>query len=202
MKIFCIGRNYADHAKEMNSKIPDQPMIFMKPDTAICATSEIPYPDFTSDLHYELEVLLFISKPGSRITLEDAKSYYEAIGLGIDFTASDIQRVCKQKGHPWERAKSFDNSAVISEKIPLEKYNIDQMDFSLFLNDNRVQHGNTKDLIFKFNVLICEISKYFSLDTGDVIFTGTPAGVGPVKPGDKLSAFIEDDLYLNLSIIK
>jgi len=202
MKIFCIGRNYLDHAKEMNSQVPSEPMIFMKPQTAINNSNEIYYPAFTKDLHYELEVLLFISKAGKNITLESASSYYAHIGLGIDLTARDIQTICKEKGHPWEVAKSFDNSAVMGARLPKEDYNVEAINFQLFLNDELVQNGNTKDLIFDFDQLISYISKFFSLEIGDVIFTGTPAGVGPLKTGDKLKAYIESDLHLNLSVIQ
>ncbi|MBT8190310.1 MAG: fumarylacetoacetate hydrolase family protein [Bacteroidia bacterium] len=202
MKIFCIGRNYVDHAKEMNSPVPTSPMVFMKPATSVCKGDQVPYPSFTNDLHYELEVLLFVSKTGTNVPVDKAYEYIDGIGLGIDFTARDIQRKCKEKGHPWEKAKAFDNSAVISQKIDLDKYALKALDFELKLNDRIVQSGNTRDLIFDFETLISHISEYFTLEAGDVIFTGTPAGVGPVQPGDELRAFVGDDLYLNLSIIQ
>ncbi|NNE25783.1 MAG: fumarylacetoacetate hydrolase family protein [Saprospiraceae bacterium] len=202
MKLICIGRNYAAHAAELNNKVPKKPLIFMKPASALASSSQIPYPDFTNDLHYELEVLLFISKEAKNVSLEDAPNYYDHIGLGIDFTARDVQQKCKEKGHPWERAKSFDNSAIIGQRMDKEKFDLENLKFSLLLNDKEVQSGNTKDLIFDFNVLIQEVSKYFTLNVGDIIFTGTPAGVGPVKPGDRLQASLEEELYLNLTIIQ
>ena len=202
MKLICIGRNYAAHAAELNNKVPKQPLIFMKPASALASSTQIPYPGFTNDLHYELEVLLFINKEAKNVSLEDAHNYYDHIGLGIDFTARDIQQVCKDKGHPWERAKSFDNSAIIGKRMDKNFFNLEALNFKLKLNDEVVQSGNTKDLIFNFDVLIHEVSKYFTLNIGDIIFTGTPAGVGAVKPGDKLTAFLEEELYLNLSIIE
>lgn len=200
MKLICIGRNYRDHAKELNNPIPKQPLIFMKPSSAICQSSKVPYPPFTSNLHYELEVLLFISKSGSNISIDDAPDYFEEVGLGIDFTARDIQARCKEKGHPWERAKAFDNSAIISTRISKSTLDVNQIEFTLKKNGETVQLGNTKDLIFDFNYLIHNVSQQFTLEEGDVIFTGTPAGVGSVQIGDKLTGFLQDDLFLNLSI--
>ena len=202
MKFFCIGRNYRDHALEMNNPIPKSPLVFMKPATALVDGNQVPYPSFTNDLHYELEVLLFVSKSGKNIPIDRAMDYIDGIGLGIDFTARDIQRKCKEKGHSWEKAKSFDNSAVISRKIGMNEYDLNEINFSLKLNDQYVQMGNTKDMIFDFSYLIKHISAYFTIESGDIIFTGTPAGVGPVNKGDNLSAYMEDDLLLNLSIIQ
>lgn len=202
MKIFCIGRNYVDHAKEMNNPVPSSPLVFMKPSTAVIEGNEVPYPSFTTELHYELEVILFVSRKGKNIPVSEALDHIDAIGLGIDFTARDIQRKCKEKGHSWEKAKAFDNSAVVSQKIDLDKYDYNTLDFTLKLNEKTVQTGNTRDLIFDFSYLISHISGFFTMEPGDIIFTGTPAGVGAVKPGDNLTAFIEDDLYLNLSIIQ
>lgn len=195
MKIFCIGRNYADHAKEMNSPVPSQPMVFMKPPTALLKNNEdFYYPDFTENLHYEVELVLKIGKNGKRVAAPFAGSYIDSVGLGIDFTARDIQAKCKEKGHPWEIAKGFDNSAVISSFVSLEEISDDRgnVHFSLQKNKDTVQRGNTADLIFNFEQLIVHISKYFSLQKGDLIYTGTPAGVGPVVIGDTLTGFIGD----------
>ncbi len=199
MKIFCIGRNYADHAKEMNSPVPSQPMIFMKPPTALLKNNDdFYYPEFTKNLHYEVELVLKIAKNGKMIAGKFADSYIDSIGLGIDFTARDIQSKCKEKGHPWEIAKSFDNSAVISQFVALEDIADEDgnIGFSLTQNGKEVQNGNTRDLIFDFSKLIVHISKYFSLQKGDLIYTGTPAGVGPVAIGDELKGYIgEEEMF-------
>jgi acylpyruvate hydrolase len=192
MKIFCIGRNYAEHAKEMNSAIPTKPMIFMKPPTALLLENKpLYYPDFTKNLHHELEVVLKISKNGKAIQPEFAHRYYDKIALGIDFTARDLQEELKSKGHPWEVAKAFDNSAVLSEFVSLEDFDKNNINFSLKKNGVDVQIGSTKDLIFDFDVLISYISKFFTLQQGDLIYTGTPEGVGAVQIGDKLEGFLE-----------
>ena len=193
MKIFCIGRNYANHAKEMNSPVPSQPMVFMKPPTALLKNNEdFYYPDFTENLHYEVELVLKIAKNGKRVDSPFALSYIESVGLGIDFTARDVQAKCKEKGHPWEIAKAFDNSAVVSPFVSMDDITDDEgnVSFSLYKNDELVQRGNTKDLIFDYTQLIVHISKFFSLQKGDLIYTGTPAGVGPVVIGDVLTGFI------------
>ena len=193
MKIFCIGRNYANHAKEMNSPVPSQPMVFMKPPTALLKNNEdFYYPDFTENLHYEVELVLKIAKNGKRVDSPFALSYIESVGLGIDFTARDVQAKCKEKGHPWEIAKAFDNSAVVSPFVSMDDITDDEgnVSFSLYKNDELVQQGNTKDLIFNYTELIVHISKFFSLQKGDLIYTGTPAGVGPVVIGDVLTGFI------------
>jgi acylpyruvate hydrolase len=192
MKIFCIGRNYAEHAKEMNSAIPTKPMIFMKPPTALLLENKpLYYPDFTKNLHHELEVVLKISKNGKAIQPEFAHRYYDKIALGIDFTARDLQEELKSKGHPWEVAKAFDNSAVLSEFVSLEDFDKNNINFNLKKNGVDVQIGSTKDLIFDFDVLISYISKFFTLQQGDLIYTGTPEGVGAVQIGDKLEGFLE-----------
>lgn len=202
MKIICIGRNYQKHALELNNPVPSSPMIFMKPSTALLVNNKpLYYPEFTKDLHYEVEVVLKICKNGRHVVPEFADSYFEQIGLGIDFTARDLQNELKAKGHPWELAKAFDNSAAISDF--LDKKDITTNDgiiFSLQKNGQIVQEGNTTDLIFSFNTLICYISKYFKLHVGDLIYTGTPAGVGPVKIGDTLTGFIGDRQMLTCEI--
>jgi 2-keto-4-pentenoate hydratase/2-oxohepta-3-ene-1,7-dioic acid hydratase in catechol pathway len=191
MKIICIGRNYADHAKELNNPVPKQPLVFMKPSSALLVNNKpLYYPEFTNKLHYEAEIVLKICKNGKAVQSKFAHKYYNEIAFGIDFTARDLQAKCKEKGHPWEIAKAFDGSAALSEFIPIENVNRDAIEFQMKKNDEIVQHGNTKDLIFSFDTLISYVSKYFKLQMGDYIFTGTPAGVGPVKIGDKLEGFI------------
>ncbi|MFK7980411.1 MAG: fumarylacetoacetate hydrolase family protein [Saprospiraceae bacterium] len=194
MKIICIGRNYVDHAKELNNPVPTKPLVFMKPSSALLVNNKpLYYPEFTKNLHYEAEVVLRITRNGRHVQPEFAHKYYEEIAIGIDFTARDVQAQLKAKGHPWEIAKGFDGSAAISEFIPLSSLkNSEHIEFSLFQNEKRVQLGNTKDLIFSFNYLITYVSQYFKLQVGDYIYTGTPKGVGPVQVGDKLEAYIED----------
>lgn len=201
MKIFCIGRNYAKHAKELNNKVPSQPLIFMKPSSAMNASTEVPYPSFTSELHYELELTLLIAKTGKDIPLAEAGDYYSELGLGIDYTARDVQKRCKEKGHSWEIAKAFDNSASFSMFYPKSKFDLSNIQFHLEVNDKTVQKGATKDLIFKLDYLVHHVSKYFTLERGDMLMTGTPAGVGPVKEGDRLKAYLEGDLVLENLII-
>lgn len=193
MKIFCIGRNYIDHAKELNNPVPAEPLVFMKPATALLANDKpFYYPDFTTELHYEGEIVLRVCKNGRSVQPEFAARYYDAVGFGIDFTARDLQDKLKQKGHPWEIAKGFDHSAPLGKFLPLEELeNARAIRFQLKKNGQVVQDGNTADLIFDFNTLIVYISRYFTLQQGDLIFTGTPAGVGPVKTGDVLEGFIE-----------
>ena len=192
MKIICIGRNYVDHAKELQNPVPKQPLVFMKPSSALLVNNKaLYYPAFTKDLHYELELVLKICKNGRHVQTEFAHKYYDQIALGIDFTARDIQQRCKEKGHPWEIAKGFDGSAAISPFIPIEKVNREAIPFFLKKNGEIVQKGNTKDLIFSFDYLISYLSQYFKLHQGDIIYTGTPAGVGPVVIGDQLEAFLD-----------
>ena len=194
MKIICIGRNYVDHAKELNNPVPKKPLVFMKPSTALLVNNKpLYYPAFTKNLHYESEIVLKITRNGRHVQPEFAHKYYEEVAIVIDFTARDVQAELKAKGHPWEIAKGFDGSAAISEFIPLNSLkDSENIEFSLKLNEQQVQLGHTKDLIFSFNYLITYLSQYFKLQVGDYIYTGTPAGVGPVKIGDKLEAFIED----------
>ena len=202
MKIICIGRNYAEHAKEMNSAIPTEPVFFLKPDTALIKDNQpFYYPDFSKEIHHEVELVLKISKPGKNIDSKYAHKYYDEIGIGIDFTARDIQSKCKEKGLPWEKAKAFDGSAPIGKFIDKKKLiDLDNINFHLTINGIVIQKGNTKDLLFTFDAVIAYVSKFITLKTGDLIFTGTPEGVGPVRIGDKLEAFIENEKLLNFEI--
>lgn len=193
MKIICIGRNYANHAKEMGSQIPTEPVFFCKPDTAVTKENQVFIPDFTKDLHHEVEILVKINKVGKHINEQFAHKYYNEIGLGIDFTARDIQKQCKEKGLPWEKAKAFDNSAVIStEFIAKTDLDLNNLNFSLKKNGETVQKSNSKDMLFSIDQIIAYISQFFTLKVGDIIMTGTPEGVGPVTISDKLEGFIED----------
>ncbi len=200
MKIICIGRNYAEHAKEMKAELPSEPVFFMKPETALLKETDFYLPDFTNDLHHEIELVLKICKAGKHIEEQFAHKYYDQIGLGIDFTARDIQTECKLKGLPWEKAKSFDNSAPIGKFENKTKFILNNINFSLTINGEQKQLGNSSDLIFSFDQIISFVSKFVSLKVGDLIYTGTPSGVGPVKIGDKLEGFINDVSYLTLSI--
>ena len=201
MKIICIGRNYIDHAKELNNPVPKAPIIFMKPSTALLKDGKPYYhPDFSKNIHYELEVVLKISKNGKSISEKFAQDYYDEIGLGIDLTARDIQDVCKEKGHPWEVAKAFDNSAVLGSFIQKSQINAKEIKFQLLKNGQIVQDGNTKDLIFNFEYLISYISQYFTLQKGDLIFTGTPAGVGQISIGDYYEGLLEGSKFLEFRI--
>jgi 2-keto-4-pentenoate hydratase/2-oxohepta-3-ene-1,7-dioic acid hydratase in catechol pathway len=200
MKIICIGRNYAEHAKEMKSELPTEPVFFMKPDTALLKEEDFYFPEFTNDLHHEIELVLKISKMGKHIEPQFAHKYYEEIGLGIDFTARDIQAKCKEKGLPWEKAKSFDNSAPIGNFISKDKLDLSNINFELTVNGVSKQRGCSKDLIFSFDQVISYVSKFVTLKTGDLIFTGTPEGVGPVKIGDTLKGFINGESFLSLQI--
>ena len=195
MKIICIGRNYAEHAKEMKAELPGEPVFFMKPETALLKETDFYLPDFTNDLHHEIELVLKICKAGKHIEEQFAHKYYDQIGLGIDFTARDIQTECKLKGLPWEKAKSFDNSAPIGKFENKTKFILNNINFSLTINGEQKQLGNSSDLIFSFDQIISFVSKYVSLKVGDLIYTGTPSGVGPVKIGDKLEGFINDVSY-------
>lgn len=202
MKIICIGRNYAEHAKEMNSVIPSEPVFFLKPDTALIKDDQpFYYPDFSKEIHHEVELVLKINKPGKNIQTQFANKYYNEIGIGIDFTARDIQAECKKNGLPWEKAKAFDGAAPIGKFIDKKQFTDQKnINFHLKINGNNVQEGNTKDLLFSFDTIIAYISKYFTLRTGDLIYTGTPEGVGPVRIGDRLEAYIEDQKLLDFEI--
>ena len=202
MKVIAIGRNYAAHIKELNNPTPENPVIFLKPDTAVLKDNKPFYiPDFSSDIHYELEVVLKICKEGKHISEKFAPNYYEEMGLGIDFTARDIQTLHKEKGLPWELAKAFDNSAVISTFVPKAQFtDIYNLDFKLKINNENRQIGNTKNMLFPFERIIAFVSKYITLKKGDLIFTGTPEGVGKVLPGDKLEAWLAGQQLLNFDI--
>ena len=202
MKIFCIGRNYADHAKELNNPIPESPLVFMKPTTALLIKNRhFFYPELSKDIHYEGEVVLRIGKNGRHVQPEFALSYINGIGFGLDLTARDLQQKCKEKGHPWEIAKGFDHSAPISEFIPFEGLDPNNINVVTKLNGDVVQDGNTKDLLFSFQDIIVYLSQYFTLQQGDYIFTGTPAGVGPIKVGDKLEGFINGEKLLKCDVM-
>jgi len=201
MKIICIGRNYAEHAKELGNEIPQSPVIFMKPDTAILKKgSDFYIPEFSNDIHYELEVVLKISKGGKYIQPENAANHYDEIGLGIDFTARDLQSKLKEKGLPWELAKGFDGSAVVSDFYKKEDFDLKNLNFSLLKNSEKVQDGNTSMMIFSPDKMIEFVSQYFTLRVGDLIFTGTPKGVGKVAENDILEAFLEDKKVFSLRI--
>lgn len=202
MKIFCVGRNYADHAKELGNAIPDEPVIFMKPKSALLQPhTPFYYPEFTNELNYECELVLRISKNGKYIQEKFANKYYDAITAGIDFTARDIQNELKEKGLPWEKAKAWDNSAAIGKWIPLANFkNRNDISFGLKKNKELVQQGNAKEMIFDFDYLISYISNYFSVNIGDLVFTGTPKGVGELVVGDEIEAFIGDENLLTLDV--
>jgi acylpyruvate hydrolase len=202
MKVIAIGRNYAAHAKELNNPLPSSPVIFLKPDTAVLKDNKPFYiPDFSSDIHYELEVVLKVCKEGKHIAEKFASSYFDEVGLGIDFTARDIQNIHKEKGLPWELAKAFDNSAAISHFIPKDKIeDLNNLQFELKINGETRQNGNTKNILFSFEKIIAFVSQYITLKKGDLIFTGTPEGVGQVHQGDKLEAWIGDEQFLNFDI--
>ena len=193
MKIICIGRNYIDHCKELGNSIADEPLFFLKPETAIQPKGH-PFfiPEFSKDIHYEVELVIKISKAGKHIEERFANKYYSQIGLGIDFTARDVQQECKKKGLPWEKAKGFDGSAQISQNfINKSSLKLSEIKFSLFKNNTEVQRGNSNEMVFSFEKIIAYVSKFYTLKTGDLIYTGTPAGVGQVKAGDILKGFIE-----------
>ena len=202
MKIIAVGRNYIEHAKELNNPVPESPVIFMKPDTAVLKDNKPFYhPDFSQEIHHEIEIVLKVCKEGKYISEKFADRYYDEIGLGVDFTARDIQQKHKEKGLPWELAKAFDNSAPVSSFLPKGSFaDLYAIDFSLTINDNQVQKGNTKDLIFTFERLIAYISQFITLKKGDLIFTGTPAGVGKINIGDRLSGYIGNEKLLDFEI--
>lgn len=201
MKIIAIGRNYADHIAELNNERPSEPVIFMKPDTAVLRNNApFYYPSFSKDIHYEVEVLLKINREGKFIDEKFAHKYYDDIGIGVDFTARDIQTRCKEKGLPWEKAKGFNGSAPISEFLPKADYDLSNLDFSLKKNGEAVQKGNTSLMLYSFDQIIAYVSQFFTLKKGDIIFSGTPAGVGPIVVGDTLEAYIENKLLLEVEI--
>ena len=202
MKIFCVGRNYVAHAKELNNEVPDEPIIFMKPKSALLqAHTPFYYPEFTNELHYECELVLRISKNGKYIQDRFATKYYDAVTVGIDFTARDIQTELKEKGLPWEKAKAWDNSAAIGKWIPLQNVkNKKDINFCMYKNKELVQQGNSNLMINNFDKIVAYISNYFSVNIGDLVFTGTPAGVGECVVGDELEGFIEDDSLFTIEI--
>lgn len=202
MKIICIGRNYADHISELKNERPADPVIFLKPDTAILLKKQ-PFfiPDFSNDVHHEVEILVKINKIGKHIEKQFAHKYYDEIGLGIDFTARDLQSELKEKGLPWEKAKAFDGAAVIGEFLPKSNFeDVNNINFHLENNGNVVQQGNTSLMLWKIDELIEYISKYFTLKIGDIIFTGTPAGVSKVNPNDRLTGFVENTKVFSILV--
>ena len=202
MKIICIGRNYVDHIDELKHDIPKNPIIFFKPSICKLEGSDFKIPDFSSDIHHEIEIIYKISKSGKNIPISDSINYISGIGLGIDFTARDIQSKFKEKGLPWSISKSFDNSAAISKFKSLDEFkDIENIDFSLSKNSTKVQSGNSKLMIFKIEYLIHYISQFISLEENDIIFSGTPKGVDKLKVGDKLEGYIENEKILNINII-
>lgn len=202
MKIICVGRNYADHIEELKNERPDAPVIFMKPDTALLRPGEDFYhPDFSEDIHHEVEIVVKINKMGKFIEEKFAHKYYDEIGIGIDFTARDLQSKLKSKGLPWELAKAFNGSAPISEFVSKSKFNdLQNLSFSLDVNGETRQQGNTSMMLYQIDYLIAFVSQYFTLKTGDMLFTGTPKGVAAVKTGDELVASIEGEKMLTLRI--
>ena len=202
MKIIAIGRNYAEHAKELNNPVPGAPVIFMKPDTALVKDNKPFYhPDFSEDVHHEIEIVLKISKEGKHIAEKFAANYFDEIGLGIDFTARDIQQRHKEKGLPWELAKAFDNSAPVSKFINKQQFsNIHNINFKLNVNGAARQIGNTSNMLFSMDYIIAFVSKYITLKKGDLIFTGTPQGVSKVSIGDRLEGYLEDERLLDFYV--
>ena len=194
MKIICIGRNYAKHIAELDNERPENPVVFLKPDSAILPRKN-PFfiPAFSEDVHYEVEVLIKINKVGKHIEAKFAHKYYDEVGLGIDFTARDVQAKCKEKGLPWEKAKAFDGSAIIGEFYPKEAFDLENLQFQLLKNDALVQDGNTNAMLWKTDELIAYVSQYFTLKKGDILFTGTPAGVGKVAVNDVLTGVLDGE---------
>jgi len=202
MKLICIGRNYTEHIKELENEKPTDPIIFLKPDTSILLKKQ-PFfiPDFSDDVHHEVEILIKINKVGKHIDRKFAHKYYDEIGLGIDFTARDLQSQLKAKGHPWEKAKAFDGAAVVGSWLPKSEFeNVNDINFKLLKNDTIAQDGNTELMLWKIDELIEYVSKYFTLKIGDIIFTGTPAGVGRVVANDKLKGFIGENEMFSITV--
>ncbi len=203
MKIICVGRNYADHIRELKNEKPEEPVLFMKPDSAVVPKGNPLYlPGFAKVFHYETEIVLKINRLGKHIPIHLASNYYDSIGLGIDVTARDLQQKLKEKGLPWEKAKAFDFSALVSrEFIPVKAFDdLSNIRFSLYINGELRQKGNTGNMIWNFNELVSYISRFFTLRTGDLIFTGTPAGVGPLQRNDILEGFIEDKSMFKIKV--
>jgi len=201
MKIICIGRNYAAHIDELGNERPAKPIIFLKPDTALLKNNDPFYhPDFSKDIHHEVEVLVRIKKEGKSISKEYAPNYYDEIGLGIDFTARDLQAIGKEKGHPWEIAKGFNGSAPISNFVHKGDQDLTNLNFRLEKNGEKVQNGNTSLMLWSIDEIISYVSQFFLLKTGDIIFTGTPKGVGPVAIGDRLVGYLEDEKMFDFEV--
>lgn len=202
MKIICIGRNYADHISELNNERPDDPVIFMKPDTAILP-KKTPFviPEFSKDVHHEVEVLVKICKVGKYISPKFAHKYYDEIGLGIDFTARDLQSMLKEKGLPWEKAKAFDHSAIIGDFLPKKNYSsLENINFELRKNSEIVQKGSTSMMLWNIDEIVSYVSQFFTLKKGDIIFTGTPKGVASVKENDVLEGFLEGKQMFKIQV--
>jgi 2-keto-4-pentenoate hydratase/2-oxohepta-3-ene-1,7-dioic acid hydratase in catechol pathway len=202
MKLICIGRNYTEHIEELANEKPSEPVVFLKPDTSILLKKQ-PFfiPDFSNDVHYEVEVLVKIDRIGKHIDSKFSHKYYNEIGLGIDFTARDLQSKLKEKGLPWEKAKSFDGAAVIGNWVDKTKFeSIDSLNFHLNKNEKKVQIGNTQNMLWKVDEIIAYVSKYFTLKIGDIIFTGTPSGVGRVEKNDVLSGFLEEEQLFSIKV--
>ncbi|MDG1777945.1 MAG: fumarylacetoacetate hydrolase family protein [Flavobacteriaceae bacterium] len=202
MKLICIGRNYSNHIKELQNEKPTEPVVFLKPDTAILLNKQ-PFfiPDFSNNVQHEVELLVKINRVGKYISAEFAHKYYDHIGLGIDFTARDLQQSLKQKGLPWEKAKAFDGSAVVGKWVSKSKFeNLDNISFSLTQNDVVVQLGNTQNMLWSIDEIIAYVSQFFTLKIGDIIFTGTPAGVGPVQINDVLTGYIENEEFFKVKV--
>ncbi len=201
MRIFAVGRNYAAHIAELNNERPQEPVIFTKPDTALLQHNEpFYYPEFSKDIHHEVEIVLRISKQGKYIQEKFAHKYYDQIALGIDFTARDLQQKAKEKGLPWDLAKGFNGSAPVSGLKKIREFDLENLNFSLKVNGELRQEGNTRMMLFGFDFIISFLSRFFTLRTGDLIFTGTPEGVGPVHPGDRLEGFLENEKVLDFEI--
>ncbi|MGB0186074.1 MAG: fumarylacetoacetate hydrolase family protein [Flavobacteriaceae bacterium] len=202
MKLICIGRNYSNHIKELQNEKPSEPVVFLKPDTAILLKKQ-PFfiPDFSNNVQHEVELLVKINRVGKYISSKFAHKYYEHIGLGIDFTARDVQQTLKQKGLSWEKAKAFDGSAVVGKWVPKTNFqDLNNISFSLKRNDELVQSGNTQNMLWHIDELIAYVSQFFTLKIGDIIFTGTPAGVGPVQADDMLTGFIENEEFFKIKV--
>jgi 2-keto-4-pentenoate hydratase/2-oxohepta-3-ene-1,7-dioic acid hydratase in catechol pathway len=202
MKILAVGRNYAAHIEELNNERPESPVVFLKPDTAVLRNNDpFYYPDYSKDIHFEVEILLKIGKHGKCIQEKHAPDYYQEIGIGIDFTARDLQQYAKEKGLPWALAKGFNNSAPISNFYPKDHFgDLNQLNFGLKVDGEIRQQGNTSLMLYSFDQIIAYMSRFFTLKKGDIIFTGTPKGVGPIAIGNRLQAFIEDQILMDFEI--
>lgn len=201
MKIICIGRNYSDHISELDNVVPDDIVIFLKPETSIHTSQEWVAPNFSKNIHYECEIALKISTTGKRISENEALDYFEEISLGIDFTARDIQSKLKSKGLPWEKAKSFDSSVILGEFVNKSNFNLDNIEFEFYKNEERVQHGQSSKMIYSFSTIISKCSEYFTLEEGDIILTGTPSGVGKVNPNDEYYGMLENKEVLRFKAL-